>query len=428
MPSRRQFLSVLAPSVILPACANLAVSSKTVAHLENVPGTADELAEDEDFWFEVQRAFTVDRSVINFNNGGVSPSPAWVQDAQKRRLDHANLCPAYNLWRIQEPQKETVRQALAKEWKCDTEELAFTRNASEGLEICQFGFDLEPGDEVLCTNQDYPRMINTWKQREKRDGIKLVQFSIPTPCDDPKQIVEAYRKHITPKTKVILVCHVINLTGQILPVTEVTKLGREHGIPVIVDGAHAFANVHFDFEALDVDYYATSLHKWLNAPHGTGMLYVRRSKIEGLWSLMAQNPDQDDNIRKFEQIGTHPIAQILAVGEALIFHQGVGGARKQARMVYLRDRFAKRLLEHPKVRLNTSLAPGMGAFANVGIDGIDTSKLGSHLWSKHRIVTTTIKHDEFDGLRVTPGIYATLQEVDKFTDAMLEVADKGLPS
>ncbi|MDZ7269414.1 MAG: aminotransferase class V-fold PLP-dependent enzyme [candidate division KSB1 bacterium] len=387
-----------------------------------------EVASDEALWFEVQQAFTVDRSLINLNNGGVSPSPAIVQAAVKRHLDFSNQAPVYTMWQILEPEREGVRQRLARTFGCDAEEIAVTRNASEGLQICQFGFDLAPGDEVLTTNQDYPRMITSWQQRERRDRIKLRQFSLPVPCEDPALIVSLFEKNITPRTRLILMCHMINLTGQILPVKEVVQMARRRGIPVIVDGAHAFAHFAFTQADLDCDYYATSLHKWLCAPHGTGMLYVRRDRIKSLWPMMAAPALLDDNIRKFEEIGTHPAANFLAIAEALTFHQGIGAQRKEARLIYLRDRWAKRLLQHERVRLHTSLKPGFaGGLATVQIQGVDSVALTRHLWEQHRIIVVPIKHAEFEGIRVTPNVYTTLEEIDRFADAMEQVIKHGLP-
>lgn len=375
------------------------------------------------------QAFTVDRSLVNLNNGGVSPSPAWVQEAMKRHLDYSNTAPPYSMWKILEPQREAVRERLGREFGCDPEEIALTRNASEGLQICQFGFDLRPGDEVLTTNQDYPRMITTFLQRERREGIVLRQFSIPIPAEDPDEIVSLFERNITPKTKLILMCHMINITGQILPVRAVVEMARSKGIPVIVDGAHALAHFDFKISDLDCDYYATSLHKWLFAPHGTGLLYVRKDKIRELWPLMAATEKMDEDIRKFEEIGTHPAANYLAIAEALSFHQGIGGKRKQARLVYLRDYWAKRLLEHRRVRLHTSLKPGFACgIATVEIEGVEPGALDAWLWEKHRILATPIVHQEFHGIRVSPSVYTTLQELDRFCDAMEQVIQHGLPA
>jgi selenocysteine lyase/cysteine desulfurase len=339
------------------------------------------------------------------------------------------------MWRVLEPQKESVREQLARVFGTGTEEMAITRNASESLQICQQGFDLEPGDEVLCTTQDYPRMVTTFRQRERREGIVLRQFKIPTPLGDPAEVVRQYEAHITDKTRLILVCHMINLTGQILPVREVVKLGRARGIPVIVDGAHSFAHFAFDHSDLDCDYFASSLHKWLFAPFGTGMLYVRREKIHDLWPLMAAEEKQTDDIRKFEQFGTHPVPIFLAIADAITFHEAIGIERKEARLVRLRDRWIERLSRFDRLRLNTNVAPGLAAgIANVGIEGIDTAELQAWLWDAHRIFTVGILHDnawgerEVDGLRVSPSVYSTLEEVDRFASAMEQAIEKGLPS
>ncbi|MDX1741874.1 MAG: aminotransferase class V-fold PLP-dependent enzyme, partial [Rhodothermales bacterium] len=253
MLNRRQFMQrVAVPAMVIPAFRPN-VLLETLGELRTWPGTPREIARDEDYWSYVQQAFTVDRSLVNLNNGGVSPSPSIVQETMKKHLDFSNQAPVHNMWRILEPRREGVREQLAEFFRCDAEEIALTRNASEGLQIAQFGFDLRPGDEVLTTNQDYPRMINTFLQRERRDGIVLKTFPIPVPAEDPAEIVRRFEQHITDRTRLILMCHVINITGQILPVKEVVTMARARGIPVIVDGAHSFAHFEFAHEHLDCD-------------------------------------------------------------------------------------------------------------------------------------------------------------------------------
>jgi selenocysteine lyase/cysteine desulfurase len=388
-----------------------------------------EVAADEDCWREVQGAFTVNRAYINLNNGGVSPSPRIVQEAMKRYLDLSNEAPVYTMWQLLEPHIESVRQGLARAFGCDPEEMAITRNASESLEICILGLELAKGDEVLTTNQDYPRMITTWRQRERRDGVVLKTISFPVPPPSMADLVKRFEQALTPRTRVIQLCHITNLTGQIFPVKEVCRLGKERGIEVIVDGAHAFGHFPFVQKDLDCDYYGTSLHKWLFAPHGTGFLYVRKAKIAKLWPLMAAPAEMTDNVRKFEEIGTHPAANHNAIAEALTFQEGIGLERKAARLRYLRDRWMKRLREQKGVRINTSFDPAMGcAIGNVGIDGVDTKKLADHLWAKRRIIVVPIVHEEYQGLRVTPNLYTTLEEVDVFAEEMEKVIAKGLPA
>lgn len=427
MHSRRQFLNT--------AFAPLAVSLQPTAlprlfeTLTGYTGSPKEIAADEAFWREVQQAFTVDRSLINLNNGGVSPAPTAVQDAMKRYLDYSNLAPVYTMWEILEPQREGVRQRIARDFGCDTEEIALTRNASESLQICQLGIDLEPGDEVLTTTHDYGRMITTFKQRERREGIKLVQFPLPVPAEDPDEIVRLFEENITPRTRMILMCHIVNITGQIMPVKKVVQMARAKGIPVVVDGAHAYAHFEFKHEDLDCDYYGSSLHKWLLAPHGTGLMYVRKEKIASLWPLMASPERMDDDIRKFEEIGTHPAANYLAIADALTFHQGIGAKRKEERLRYLTHYWVEKLNRHDRIQINTSMNPAYScAIANVQIKGIDTVELKKHLWAKHRIIVVPIMHEDFEGLRVTPNLYTTLEELDRYVDAMEDVLKHGLPA
>ncbi len=387
------------------------------------------LSGNEDFWFQVQRAYDVDRSIINLNNGGVAPAPRSVMDAMKRHMAFTNHLPPRHLWQVLDPQVETVRARIAQHFGCDAEEIAITRNASESLEICLNGIDLKPGDEVLSTSHDYPRMLNTLKQREQREGIVLKTFDFPVPPKSLSELSTLFEKHITPKTKAILCCHVTNLTGQIFPVKDIVRLARRRGIEVIVDGAHAFAHFQFTHADLDCDYYGTSLHKWLSAPIGTGFLFVRRSRIANLWPLMAPPEERIDDIRKFEEIGTHPAAPRLAIAEALTFYEGLGAARKEARLRFLRDRWAKRLMHQDRVILSTNLDPKQSCgIGTVGIEGIKPGELTRHLFKAHKIVVTPITHKDFSGVRVTPNTYTSLREVDTFCRAVEEVIEKGLPS
>lgn len=435
MSTRRSFLahSVAAPAAAaaafsLPFAAGGTARRTWLETLRSFPGSPEEVARNEDFWVFAQQAFTMDRAHSNLNNGGVSPAPRTVQEAVKRNLDLVNSHPPPRvLWNISPPMRESVRSGLARAWGVDAEEIAITRNSSESLQICQFGIDLKPGDEVLTTTHDYPRMLDTFRQRERREGITLKMFPLPVPCEDAGEIVRLFERNITPRTKAILCCHVVNITGQVLPVREITRLGRERGIPVIVDGAHGFAHIDFKLSDLDCDYYATSLHKWLFAPIGTGLLYVRRPLIKSLWPLMAAPETKADDIRKFEEIGTHPAANFLGIAEALTFHEAIGGARKQARFRYLRDYWVQRLRSIPGFRLHTPLSAqlscGLGVFE---IEGMDHPALISWLWDKHRILTTGINHEDFKGIRVTPSVYTTLSELDRFTDLVAHAAKQGL--
>jgi selenocysteine lyase/cysteine desulfurase len=290
------------------------------------------------------------------------------------------------------------------------------------------GLDLKRGDEVVVTNQNYGRMITTWQQRERREGIVLKQVSFKVPPPSLSYIADQIKAAVTPKTKAIEFPHITNLTGQIMPVKEIVDFAKPRGIEVLIDGAHAFAHFPFKRDDLTMDYYGTSLHKWLLAPIGTGFLYVRKEKQKSLWPLMAAAASQDDNIRKYEEIGTHPAANHNAISAALAFHRGIGIDRKIARLRFLRDRWAKRLLaESPRVKVLTSLdSKNSGAIALFGVDGLDVSNLGAWLMANYRIVNTPILHAEFTGIRITPNVYTTLDEIDTFADAVSVAIKKGI--
>ncbi len=424
MLSRRAFLRTGSTgAAALAAFTNESLSRAAAAADAAFGRSAADLAGDENYWHEIQQAFTLDRTLINLNNGGCSPSPRVVHEAFKRYLDLSNEAPVYHMWQILEPNIETVRRRLAAEFGCDPEEMAITRNASEALQIAQLGIDLAPGDEVITTNQDYGRMLDTWDQRARRDKIVVSRISFPVPPPSMDDLADRLLSAITPRTKVLHFCHITNLTGQIFPVRKICDAARAKGIKTIVDGAHAFAHFPYTVADLGCDYYGTSLHKWLLAPIGTGFLYVRREHIEALWPLTPANATRAKDIRKFEEIGTHPAANHNAIAEALTFHDAIGSDRKAARLRYLRNRWADRLRPEGRFKILTSMDPAQScAIGTVQIVGVPTAKVVSQLWDKWRIIATPIVHPEYEGLRVTPNVYTTLEEIDTFAGAMMKIS------
>jgi isopenicillin-N epimerase len=428
---RRSFLSNIGKGIGLATLSSAYVAS---LHNELLAATQpyshllpEDAAENEDFWLPVQQSFSIGRGTINLNNGGVSPSPRIVTEALIRYQWQQEDITAYTMWHVLQPQLENIRTALAEKFGCDREEIAITRNASESLEILLMGMDLKRGDEILTTTQDYPRMLTTLRQRELREGISLKMVKIPVPAKSKQELVDSFSKGITSKTKVILLCHQINLTGQILPVKEICEMARSKGIEVIVDGAHSFGQLDFTQKDLQCDYFGVSLHKWMYAPKGTGFLYVKREKIEKIWPLMAAEKKNASDIRKFEEIGTNSIAPKLAIGEALAYNNLIGAKRKEARHRFLSRYWMNNIKNTPKVYFNTHFDDQSScAIGNFGIEGIDPLEIGGFLQSKHKIYTTPSVHDEFQGIRITPNLYTTLSELDRFCEIIKEIAKNGI--
>lgn len=379
----------------------------------------NELASDEDFWYYIQESFTVSPSLINLNNGGVAPSPKVVQEAMKRYHDMCNEAPSYYMWRILDQGREPLRKNLARLAGANPEEIAIQRNASEALETIIFGLDLKAGDEVVLAKQDYPNMINAWKQREQREGIKLVWINLELPSEDNEYLSSQYIKAFTAKTKIVHVTHIINWNGQILPVRKIADAAHARGIDVLVDGAHSFAHFDFTIPELGADYFGTSLHKWLSACIGSGMLYVKKEKIKNIYPLFAGGDAKSEDIRKFENLGTRPFFIEQAIGKAIEFHEMIGSKRKEERLLYLKNYWMSRVKDIPKVKLNTSMKKGFGcAIGSVAIEGKKPGELDSFLMDKYKIHTVGIEWENIKGVRITPNVYTTTKNLDLLVDGI----------
>ena len=413
MVSRRRFLRLGGGAAVLSATP-LRIAAGVPLHQT-------------DDWYGVQQAFSVDRSLIHLNNGGVCPAPTSVLNALQAHQAASNRRPFYAHQGETAPQIESVRQRLAGLLGCDAEELALTRNTSEGMEICQLGFPMGPGDEVITTDHDYPRMLQAWQQRSAREGIVIRSVPVEVPLTDPARLVQAIASRINDRTRLVMCCHMVDLTGQVLPVREIVDAAHAKGVPVLVDGAQTFAHLPFQVADLGADFYATSLHKWISGPEGTGLLYVRRDHIGRVWPLMPCASDAVENIRKFEDFGTCPPASVLALGQAINFHEGIGAAEKFDRLCFLRDYWLDQLSGHDRVRLLTQ-TDRAGALATIEIESLDPVELRDHLWNRHRIRVRPIKQSGVRGIRVSPGIYTTLPELDRFVTVMKSVLADGLPT
>jgi isopenicillin-N epimerase len=388
--------------------------------------TPEQAATNEDYWFAIQQAFTEDRNIVNLNNGTIQNGLRIVQDAVRRHNEFSGNAAAHSMG-ILAKEIESCRRRLASHFGCDPEELVICRGGTEAGQIPIMGIDLKHGDEVVISNQDYPRLISSWRQREKREGIVLKMVPLPAPPVPLDQFYQLVEQQVTNRTKVIHVCHMTHWTGQMAPIRRISDMAHSRGIEVLVDGAHGFMHVPFKLADLGCDYYTASLHKWLMAPPGNGFVRIPKDRISKVWPLTPPWTDDPKDIRRFEDVGTRTPANRVAIAEAITFNEGIGIERKSARIRYLKERWANRVRKLPRVRFYSSLDPADSCgVATFGIEGIDTIKLMEHLLDKWGIVVTPSQHPDklVDGIRAVVNVSLSVKEVDYFADVIEDIIKK----
>jgi selenocysteine lyase/cysteine desulfurase len=378
-------------------------------------------AADEAFWSEIRAAYPK-YAYINLENGFSSPEPAVTFDAFQRHQREVNDGLSYYMRRTRAGHDAAVKAQLAQLAGAPVEEIVITRNTTESLATVTHGIDLAPGDEAVMCNQDYGSMLEQFRQQSRRRGLTCVEIAIPLHPKDDEEMVDTYARAFTPRTKLLLVSHMVNITGQILPVRKIADMAHARGVSVIVDAAHSFAHVNFTVAELDGDYLGASLHKWLCTPLGAGLLHIKKDKIKTVWPLFGDTSRADDDIRKLERIGTHPAWTTRAIGDALRFHNMIGSARKEARLRFLQEYWTGRVRGIPKVYLNTPGGTRACGIANVGITGMTPKALADTLFDTHNIFTVAIDTVAVKGTRVTPHLYTTTAELDAFVKAIGELA------
>lgn len=382
-----------------------------------------DLSQNEDFWYLIRQAYTVSSSVINLNNGGVSPQPKSVQDAEIRYLQLSNEAPSFYMWRILNYNREPIRERLAAMLGASPDEVAIQRNTTEALDTVIFGLNLQKGDEVILSKQDYPNMVHAWKQRALRDGIQLKWVNLELPLEDESVILEKFTSLFSPQTKILHLTHMINWTGQIMPVKKIIQAAHNQGIEVVLDFAHSFAQLDFTLTDTGADYAGTSLHKWLCAPFGTGLLYMKKEKIQKHWPLLPHHEPQSDDIRKFENLGTRAYAAEMAIAQAIDFQEMLGTERKQKRLHFLKKYWIERCLDIPGFHLYTSLNPQFScAIATFSLPNREPIKLSNLLFNRYKIHTSPTVWENISGVRVTPHVYTSLKDLDKLVKAIHEIA------
>jgi selenocysteine lyase/cysteine desulfurase len=416
--SKRQFLKNMTGLSIL-SINNL---NKLLA--KNANSMPFKLARDEDFWSQIRKAYAVTHDFIHLENGYYSLVSKEVMDEYINHIKRVNEVSSYYMRTRQFDDKLLVRKQLAELLGCSHEELIITRNTTESLDTIISGIDWKAGDEAIMAAQDYGAMLDMFKLQARRYGMVNKVISIPNHPKSDEEIVSLYENAITDKTKLLMVCQIVNITGQVMPVGKIVEMAHRHNVEVLVDGAHAFGQL--DFKITDLggcDYYGSSLHKWLGSPLGAGILYVRKDKIKQIWQLYGEMGFGDDDIRKLNHTGTHPVATDLAIQDAIKFHQKIGIKRKEERLRYLQQYWTEQVRNYPNIILNTPQEPTRTcAIANVGIKNMNPNDLAKTLLDKYKIFTVAINEAGVFGVRVTPHLYTSTHELDVFVKALKELA------
>lgn len=434
---RREFAKMAAgtaaSSIFHVSFAANAIAAVQKAMARGDAASPEQFAANEDAWRDVKQSFSASRSMINLDNGNVCPSPKNVTEAMMRSIWFEQEAPAYSIYEVELPQTIDMAKALAAQFGSSLEEIAIVRNATEALTIVLMGVELKAGDEILTTTHDYWAMQEALDQRALREGIVVKRVGVPAPAPSMEKLVEIFERAITPRTRLILLSHPVNLTGQFFPVKQICEMAHARNIEVCVDGAQGFAHMDFKRDDLGCDYFGTSLHKWLLAPIGTGMLYIKKEKIGKVWPLIPAPPEMRERMLKFMHWGTFSPAPFLAISDAIAFHAAIGGKRKEERLRYLTSYWVKRLQGLPRIKFLTSFSsPQMSCgLATFQLDGIDATALQRFLLHEHSIVAQSVTSrwaPEIQGIRVTPNLYTSLDELDRFCDVVESVAAKGLPA
>jgi len=419
--NKRQFIKdIVLTSIATPlGIAGMAKSFEQKAHL---PATV--LAKDEDFWTSIRNQYLLKPDYINLENGYYNFLPQPILNKFIEHIKEVNYQGSYYMRTVQFENKKNIAARLAGIAGCLPEELVITRNTTESLDLVIGGFDWKAGDEAIMAVQDYGAMLDMFDQIHNRYGVVNIKLSVPNHPKNDEEIVNLYATAITPKTKVIFVSHMINITGQVLPIRKICDMAHAKGVQVIVDGAHAFAHVKFRIDELDCDYYAAALHKWLSTPLGAGLLYVKKNNVKNLWPLLADGEKDINKINRLNHIGTHPVHTDLTINDCMDYFEMIGAERKEARMYFLQNYWTSKVRNLPKIIINTPAdASRSCGIANVGIEGISPADLAKRLMTEHKVFTVAIDYANVRGCRITPNLYTTTKELDAFVLALKTLAN-----
>ena len=413
---KRQFIKDL---VLTGIAMPLGFSGMAKAFANHEAQSPLALAEDNAFWEQIRQQYILKPDYINLENGYYNFLPQPILNKYIEHIKEINYQGSYYMRTVQWENKQKSVIALSEIAGCSPDELIITRNTTESLDTIIGGIHWQAGDEAIMAEQDYGAMLDMFKLVSERHGVVNKMISVPNHPKDDAEIVDLYKNAITPKTKVILVSHMINITGQILPIKKISEMAHQYGVQVMVDGAHAFAHIQFSIADLGCDYYAASLHKWLSVPLGAGILFVKKEHIKNIWPLFGDNEKDQNKIKRINHTGTHPVHTDLTIPDSIAYYQMIGPAKKEARLRYLQQYWTSKVKDNSNIILNTPTTPDRScAISNVGIKNMKPAILAERLMKEHKIFTVAIDYANVQGCRITPNLYTTTKELDVFVAAL----------
>ena len=417
---KRQFLKRLGQTAL--ASPFLAIPLESFGQVTTLPYPENEEA----FWKRIRMDYDLKPDYINLENGYYNFVPTPILNKYLEHVRKVNYEASYYMRTEQWDNKDAVAARLAKLVNCAEKELIVTRNTTESLDMIIGGFPWKKGDEAIFAKQDYGAMRIHFHQQRDRYGIVCKEVSVPNHPKSDEEIVELYESQITPKTRLLMVCHMVNITGQILPIRKICDMAHSYGVDVMVDGAHTVGHIKVDIEELNCDYYGSSLHKWLSVPLGAGLLYVKEKHIPKIWPLFAEHEDDKTKIRHLNHTGTHPVHTDLTINDSIDYLEMIGLERKENRMRFIQRYWSEALRDVKNVVINTPKEPHRSCgIANVGVNTMKPHDLAKTLLDEFKIWTVAIDYANVKGCRITPNVYTTTEELDHFVDAIKTLAKRG---
>jgi selenocysteine lyase/cysteine desulfurase len=399
------------------------ISASKLTDFEPISKTLPVIDNEDELWKTVRSHYTLKDEYVNLESGYYNIIPNPILEHFINHVKHVNIEGSFYMRNDLNKNKDRVTSELANIVGSSPDQIAITRNATESLDLVISGFPWKKGDEAIYAKQDYGTMKEMFEQISDRYGVVNKIISIPNHPKNDEEIVALYESQITSNTKLIMVCHMINITGQILPVKKICEMAHSYGVEVMVDGAHCVGHFDFSIDDFNCDYYGSSLHKWLATPLGAGLLYVNKNKTHRIWPLLANGNTNKSDIKRLNHIGTHPVHTDLAISNSIDYLKWIGMERKEKRMRFLQRYWSDKLRNLNNVIVNTPIdidrSCGIG---NVGLTNMSPSKMEDLLFEKYKIFTVAIDYANVKGCRISPNIFTTTKELDSFVDAVKELS------